>query len=92
LAVSINTGTWLCARMRRSASIPPTRGIITSSTTIAYSPDSAPATPASPSWTTSASKPSCSMYSRSIDANSTSSSTNKTLLIAHLFSAEICPR
>ena len=49
LAVSISTGTRLRARIRRSASTPLSRGSITSSTTIECRPDSASATPDSPS-------------------------------------------
>ena len=48
-AVSITTGTWLAARMRRSASIPVMPGIITSSTTMAKRPLRAACTPLAPS-------------------------------------------
>src|SRR5690606_28665805 len=76
-AVSMITGTWLVARMRRSASMPSVPGIMTSSTTRSAPGASASSAPRAPSAAVSVSKPSRARYSASISRSSSSSSTSR---------------
>ena len=86
-AVSMITGTRLVCRMRRSASMPSTRGIMTSSTTISKPACTASRAAASPSCTAVTAKPSRARYSASIAESSTSSSARRTVVTAPMIRA-----